>query len=206
MTSATGRTRRQPRRAASKSSRGGFTLIEVVLALTLVLLMAGIVVISLPALEAGHRFDAGVSRFATALRMLRAEAVTRGRRMRLSFDDQGDSSVSWEADPLQSPGVFEPFTAGTWIASLPNDLVEVTDCRIDRLTRAQVMAVIAGQDAVADQTTSGPSSVTFYPDGSTDPAVITLASRNADDLRQATVTLDATTGQVHILINTIQEP
>lgn len=203
MTSATGQTRPPvtTRHPAARDRGAAFTLIEITLALVLIVIISTLVVINVPAFAAGHRFESGVSRFAAALRMMRAEAVIRGRQMRMTFDDQGQPQAMWEPDPLNAPGQFEPFTASTWTESLPRHLFRVSDVQRDTLTRSQVMNLLAGGGEQAQ--TASLAAVNFYPDGTADSATITLVPTDNQNSEQATVTLDGTTGQVHAKVITL---
>ena len=170
-------------------------------------MISTLVVINMPAFAAGQGFDSGVARFAAALRMIRAEAVTRGRQMQLTFDDQGQPQVMWQPDPLAAPGQFQPFTVSTWADSLPVDQFRVSDVRRDTLTRDQVMNILAGGGGKDPSQAVSLPAINFYPDGSTDAATFTLVPIDPQDLRQATVTLYAATGRVSSQITTVpQEP
>ena len=99
------------------------------LVLTLLVLMAGMVVIALGAWRDSRVLEDGADRIETALRMARAEAANQGRRVRLAFlDDGAQPQVQWEADPLAKPGEFTPMAACTWQDYLAMDRLRVERC------------------------------------------------------------------------------
>jgi len=77
-----------------------------VLALAILVLLAGMVAVSFPALAGSRSLEEASLRMETALRMARADAANKGRRLRLEFDqEQGRATVLWEPEPLTGPGV-----------------------------------------------------------------------------------------------------
>ncbi len=209
MISRTGPIPLQPRRASSRDGRApGFTLIEIVLALTLLVLMAGVGVVAVGAWRGNRALEEGAGRIETALRMARAEAANQGRRLRLTFTTDGaQPQVQWEADPLAKPGQFVAFTACTWQDYLAMDGVRVERCDLvgPSIQRPADWGAEMQQDA--GQT---PMAVEFEPDGSSDSAVIELSAAGAGDLRRAVIQLDGRTGTVTTQIaaadDTAQQP
>jgi len=176
----------------------GFTLIEVCLTLTVLALLMGILVVSLPALGTSQLLEEGAGRFETVVHMARADAASLGRKLRLSFDSDEDGagkiSLLWETDPLTEPRVFSPYTACTWEHHVPNGLVQVTGCTLrgtQAFGRAEMLQSDEASDDVAELET-----VTFYPDGSCDSAYITLVAADAEDPRTAVIEIEGLSGLV----------
>jgi len=143
--------------------------VEIVLAIGLLCVLATVGVLSVPGLRRAGDLREGVSRFETVLRMARADAANLGRRVRLSFSPEGATRVLWEPQPLRQPGQFVPYVSCTWLGMLPEDLVRVRGCVLTDESASGAEAGI-GLGEVEE-----PSGVTFYPDGSSDSAVIDLA-------------------------------
>lgn len=100
----------------------GFTLVELLLTVALILLLASAAVFNLSSLQRGARLDEGSTQLEALLRFARAQAESSGRVIELvSDEDPGTNTVAtapnqnpslflrlrWELDPLGSPGVFE---------------------------------------------------------------------------------------------------
>ncbi|MFB3894574.1 MAG: GspH/FimT family pseudopilin [Phycisphaerae bacterium] len=183
--------------------RRGFTLIEVVLAIGVLLLLGSIVVLSYTGMLVSGRLDEGTSQFEAALRMARAEAANQGRKFRLEFDaESGQCKATWEASPLTDPGVFIDYVGAAWSRGLPNDLVTVT--RSD-LTGASAYNVLPDSAPLSSTDAPALAAVTFYPDGSSDSAVFELRGRDASEQRTAIITLDGLSGTIDIQIYTPEE-
>jgi prepilin-type N-terminal cleavage/methylation domain-containing protein len=178
-------------------SATGFTLIEIVLALALVVLLAGIGAMTMGAWGGNRTLEEGAGRIESALRMARAEAANQGRRIRLEFmEDGGRPQVQWEADPLLKPGVFEPMAACTWQDHLEMDRLRVERCQLvgPSVQRPADWGAELRQDAE-----EAPMAVLFEPDGSSDSAVIELSAVAAGDSRRAVITLDGRTGTITVI-------
>lgn len=179
---------RRGRLGALRFARGGFTLVEVLLAISLMLVFSTVIVFSYSGWLRGSRMDEGVVRFGTMLRMVRAEAANQGRCFRLNFEQVTHAPIiEWEADPLKAPGRFAPFHMR------PTELVAVKSCQLTGpsayLTLSSLMPSSEGQQDWQP--------ITFYPDGSSDSATITLTSATPDDdPRLATIDLNGMTGTV----------
>src|SRR6185369_8609902 len=147
------------------------------------------------------------------------EAATTGRKVRLQFPAHAESNkssvseekselhdiqVTWEADALNAPGVFQSYTNKTWSEEMVNELVGVE--KVQSIQSPNVPAQLASTatlPSASDDETAPQSStatefpaVTFYPDGSCDSAEIVLASRNSEDERRVEVRLSGLLGSV----------
>lgn len=201
-----------------RTTGAGFTLIELVLTIALILLLVGASVLNFSSLQRGVQLDEGVGQLEFLFRLARATASGTGRQVRVSFGgDPGTGAtnglpaadgiqVAWEPDPLGAPGQFHPLAEAAPLAERLNDLIH---CRPP--SAAPVMgdvgsgapaALIPTQGSAADPFALDPSGVThpqavlFYPDGSSDPADLILVSADPEDLRQVRVRLAGLTGTV----------
>jgi len=175
-------------------SRCGFTLLEILLALTLMGLLLAALAVNWGALAGGQDLEEGAGRVETALRMARADAANLGRRIRLAFDEiDGRFIVFWEADPMAEPGRFTEYTACTWDDFVSMDRIRLERCQLVGPSRDQVlkMGTASGGDSGA-----GPAAITFEPDGSSDSAVIEISAMDERDVRHVIIELEGLTGTV----------
>ena len=132
----------------SRSRHGGFTLVELLLAVTLLAGLMGAAVFGFSSLQRSAQLNEGVERVETAMRFARAHAANTGRKVQVvvtttidanaspssssgtNSDSLGSSngneplhslSILWEADPARAPGVFES------IPSLSGDVADVSE-------------------------------------------------------------------------------
>jgi Tfp pilus assembly protein FimT len=195
------------------STISGFSLVELLLTLVLILCLAAASVFTFTAIYRSANLDEGSDRFQSLIRFAQAEAATTGRKVRLQFVPPGDEpidsaselraiKVTWEADLLNAPGVFQEYTNKAWSEEIVNELVGIEKVQaiqspntpaapespVDLLTVPETGEIAATEEDFP--------SVTFYPDGSCDSAEIVLASRNSDDQRRLAVRLTGLLGSV----------
>jgi prepilin-type N-terminal cleavage/methylation domain-containing protein len=183
--------------------RGGFTLIEILLALVLIGLLAAAAAWSLGTFAGSQALGEGASRLETALRMARADAANRGRRLRLAFsEDDGRCIVLWEPDPLAEPGKFVEFTACTWADFVSLDGIRVERCELTAPSIYQ-MADFGAMGGGATASLFVP--ITFEPDGSSDSAIIEVSAADPREVRRAFIELDGLTGLVTTNLLTPEE-
>ncbi len=125
------------------SRRGGFTLVELLLAVTLLGGLMAAAIFGFSSLQRSAQLNEGVERVETAMRFARAHAANTGRKVQVvvttteASSPSADSSPStpagnpsdstqslsilWEADPARAPGVFEA------IPSLSGDVADVSE-------------------------------------------------------------------------------
>ena len=202
MTFATGKKRPSEARRVGQARDGrrrhagreGFTLLEVVLAAALVLVLASLAVIRLTGLTDSRRLEEGCLQFEAALRMARADSANLGKRLRLVCRADGRPTVLWEPDGLGRPGEFVEYSACTWTDRLGADLVRVNLCALVGPSAYRTLAT--GQIGAGASREAPLEEITFYPDGSSDSAVIELSSLSVADRRRAVVDLDGISGAV----------
>lgn len=120
--------------------QAGFSLVEVLLTLSLILGLASISIISFTSLGSNNSLDEGADRLESMIRFARAEASNSGRQVRLVFDpstnkpasaasELRDIKVSWESDSTGRPGQFESMPNKGWNDGSINDLIGVEQLR-----------------------------------------------------------------------------
>jgi len=170
----------------------GFTLVELILVIALLVVSAGLLVINLAGWHRYSFLEEGADRFATLARMARAESANRGRCLRLSFSGEDHApAMLWENDPLAGPGKFVNFKAA-WTDMIPTDLVKPLGCRLTGPAAFRTLAAPGAQGDKVDPC----QAITFYPDGSSDSAELTLMNVNEQDTRVAVIDLNGLTGTV----------
>ena len=194
-----------------RNGNRGFSLVELLLTLVLILCLAAASVFTFTAIYKSANLDEGSDRFQSLIRFAQAEAATTGRKVRLQFvpnvSNENQSSealtelrtvkVTWEADLLNAPGVFQEFTNKAWSEEIVNELVGVQKVApISLAETAQTGAVSEPVPSEGEEKVDEFPPITFYPDGSCDSAEIVLASRNADDERRLAVRLEGMLGTV----------
>lgn len=166
---------------------GGFTLVEILLALGLVVTLGTLMAINLAAWRQGEALDEGVNRLDTLIQMARANAANTGKRLRLDFDAQGQMRITCESQPLTQPGKFADLVGPAWAAQAPNDLVRTVRCDL------------VGPDSPPPADKGNPTQemrgITFYPDGSCDGAIIELKEATRD-AQHAVIGLDGISGAI----------
>jgi Tfp pilus assembly protein FimT len=198
----------------AKSRSAGFSLVELLLTLVLILCLAAASVFTFTAVYQSANLDEGSDRFQSLIRFAQAEAATTGRKVRLQFVPSAESAVAedselraikvtWEADLLNAPGVFEDYTNKAWSEQIVNELVGVE--RVKPLSTSgadlptsqvsNILPTISDEMSEMMESEEFPS-ITFYPDGSSDSAEVVLASRNGEDERRLAVRLGGMLGTV----------
>jgi len=167
-------------------------------------MLTGIVLVNAQAFRSSRNLEEGARRFTTGLRMARADAANRGRRIRIAFDpDTFDPVILWEPEPLTAPGQFVEFTTCPWRRFLKVEGIWVEQCTYvgDSLYRTLADAGTAGKTVE----TGDLATVTFEPNGSSDSVVIVLVAGDAPDGPRARIELNGVTGIVNWQILTLDE-
>ena len=199
-----------------KRTNQGYSLVELLLTTSLLLLFAGLGVLSLRGPGQGPNLSEGAIRFEGVLRYARAEAANSGRRVRVNFvpltttnqpvlaasNSLNEVQLTWEPNPYDEPEVFETLRTTEWGVDQVNETIGV---QAIRRTGAAVAAPaswdeeegeIVAEDDASSETPTLPSSITFNPDGSCDSAEITLAARGGEDDRRVTMRIEGLTGTI----------
>jgi len=202
------------------STTAGFTLLELLLVLVLLVLFASMAALNFLPLERSARLDEGVGQLESLLRFARAEAAQQGRRVQLqaaptsSTPDRTATAgrtlqVSWEPQPLRAPGVFVENPSTATLARSLNDLVRILDIR--RVEPLAATSLVDTARAIAGGNGYGPGAgglaaapgdldaeewppIMFYPDGSSDSAEILVAPAELLDARRMLVRWNGLSG------------
>ncbi len=196
----------------------GFTLIEQLLTIVLVLLLLGAAVYNFSSFNRSARLDEGATQVEALFRFARAHAASTGKQVRIEFAETATTTdpapsetpaanvrVTWEPNPIGAPGVFQDLPdAANYVQSI-NDLVSVQEVRLNNTPSdaaapaAEPTAQTTPGDATApadDVTRSPMPAVTFYPDGTGDSVQLVLSSLNEEDVRRFSVRVVGLTGAI----------
>src|SRR5688572_17771778 len=123
----------------SRTFQRGFTLLELLLVTTLVLLLVSAMVFNFSPLLRGNQLEEGTTRLETLMRFARAQAANSGRKVQLVFANEstnlpaastGEVRATWEPDPLGQPGWFADLCDAQWHVQEVNDLVQVESVKL----------------------------------------------------------------------------
>jgi type II secretory pathway pseudopilin PulG len=183
-----------PTKPVRRNAGRGFTLIEILLVLGLLVTMMSVMTLAVGGWLSASTLENGAAQVESALRLARADAANQGRRVRLVFPGADTATqILWEPDPLAAPGEFVDYGACTWRECLAVDGLQVSRC--DPVgPSTQRPADWGGQEG--NDKGAGPAAITFEPDGSSDSAVIELTVTGANDSRHAVLQLDGLTGRI----------
>jgi type II secretory pathway pseudopilin PulG len=191
-----------------RDTGAGFTLVELLLAVALLLMLLGAVVYNFSGLQRGAQLDEGAQQIEALIRFASAYAANSGKQVQIAFEEDvgeglvvplGNLRVLWEPDPVARPGVFEPLIAAAEYVRSIGDLISIEDVRLmenNRFETANEADRLAEDPAGNSLLVSFPP-IAFFPDGSSDSAEITLASRSEEDGRRIAVRLQGITGAIH---------
>jgi len=173
-------------------------------AIALLALLAGVMVTGFSSWYDTERIDEGARRLESIVRLARAEAASRGRRIRLAFDGETlRALVEWEPLPLEQPGVFVAHPA-VWAHDLPNDELRFRRCQRIGASALQ-MLTYQREEELQSQAGGLLQAVMFYPDGSFDSAIIEVGDPQEIDARVGRIDLDGTNGTINLRILTPTE-
>ena len=170
----------------------GFTLLELVLAIVLLMLLSGAIVFSFTNLQKRTQLDEGVNRLITVVRYAKAHASTSGRPMQFQLvqgtndmlDDTG-IRVLWEPDPANQPGELADLRETIPMVEAVNDLVK---CQLPETPRP-IAELESVEDAVLKR-------FVLYPDGSADSGRLIVTSRDGEDDRRFLFEIISVTGEL----------
>lgn len=207
-----------PRRRR-RTTGAGFTLVELVLTVALLLLLAGAVGYSFNSARRGAQLEEGAGQLESLFRFARAQAAGTGRRVQVSFGDTATVGITnaaqvpsgvqvqWEPDPLTQPGRFVTLADAVPFTDRLNDLVQFRPVleptggpggtNQTPFTPSSTEAAANGAGAAGETgSPTGPAPIGFYPDGSSDSAELIVMSLEAEDRRRLHLSLSGLTGTV----------
>jgi len=199
------------------SRRRGYTLLELLLSVVLVLGLIGAVVFNFSSVNQQASLDEGATQVEALFRFARAHAASTGKQVRVLFPEaeSGDNAellaaeapgatvrVTSELDPIGAPGVFTDVAeAANYVASI-SDLVSVQQVQAGEPVAEAAAGSGLGslepsaEAAPAETPRSAFTMVTFYPDGTADSVELQLVSRGAGDQRRFSVRVSGLTGTI----------
>ena len=183
--------------------RDAFTLVELMLVVGLLAVLAAVTYFSMAGWQTGATFEEGVQRFEAMLRMARADAANQGFRIRLTSDDAGRVRILCEAQPRQEPEQFIDYPGCSWSDFSPHELARITRSELTGPSAYQTLS--REGPAAANQAAAPMDALTFYPDGSSDSALVELTPLDETDTRRAVVELDGLSGRISTTIVQIDE-
>ncbi|MEW6236744.1 MAG: prepilin-type N-terminal cleavage/methylation domain-containing protein [Candidatus Omnitrophota bacterium] len=164
-------------RKSASPDRAGFTLLELIMVVTIMAVLAGAIVPNLNSYFSGNTIKNATSTLGYIIRFARSAAVERSVRTKISFNpENGDVIFSVEEDPSLQPGVYVPE---------PVPVAYPKEYKKEVKVAGIVKNSLFGSQAENE--------LTFNPDGSTSDAFIYLADR---DGRKNTIAIVGLTGQV----------
>ena len=175
----------------------GFSLVELVLSIALLILVFAAIVFNFNALGERSGFDEGARRFESFVRHARAEASLSGKTIRVELLPSTSSAidrakrvqVSIEDDPLNKPGQFSTLQGQAWAESEVDGLVDVVEVR-------SLESFQSAGPRFDDPSEPQLRSFHFFSDGSSDSVEIVLASKDAADPRRIVIRVYGLTGAV----------
>ena len=190
------------RRFTSAATRG-FSLVELLLAVAVMVMLVAGVVFSFSNLLTGSQLDEGVTQFENLVRLAQAHAGNTGRRVQLAFEEEvtaegtvvGKPRVIWEPDPVGHPGLFEKLWEVSQVIESVNEFIAIDSSRRSGTGEAPL-----AEGEPREWTGAGAEAppwltpVTFFADGSADSAELVLVSRDADDTRRVVLHIEGITG------------
>lgn len=198
--------------------RQGYTLVELLLAVVLVLALLGAVVFNFSSFNRTAQLDEGATQVEALFRFARAHAASTGKQVRILFPEAetGDNAeqlqaeapgatvrVTSELDPIGAPGVFTDLPAAANYVSSISDMVSIQQVQAGEAaaeTSPEGITPAAELGTESAPATEAPrsafSTVTFYPDGTGDSVELLLASRSEDDARRFSVRVTGLTGAI----------
>jgi prepilin-type N-terminal cleavage/methylation domain-containing protein len=197
---------RNSRAIYGQKARQGFSLLELLLAIVLVLMITGAFVFNFSSLAQGSQLEEGTARLETLMRFARAQAAHSGRKVQLVFGSEstnaidspvGDVRATWEPDPLGRPGDFHDMAEASWHTQEVNNLVQVETVQLlGSHTRPGAPVADDFSDDTNSTPVAKPPPITFYPDGSSDSAEIIIASRTREEEQRMAVRIAGITGSI----------
>jgi hypothetical protein len=168
-------------------------LIELLLAVSLVVILMGALVFNFSNLLRGNQLEEGATRLETLMRFARAQAANSGRKVQLVFSSEstntpaastGEVRATWEPDPLRQPGCYAELGEAQWHVQEINQMVQVESVKLLDAASACPLPQTCEEDPEEDESAWAPKPmppITFYPDGSSDSAEIIVTARSPEE-------------------------
>jgi prepilin-type N-terminal cleavage/methylation domain-containing protein len=179
----------------------GFTLVELLLTVALLLLLLGAAVISFSTLLHSSELEEGVNQLEGLVRFARAHAANTGKKVQLTFQEltvegvlapMGTVQAVWEADPIGKPGEFAPLAEAAAMTASVNELLWVEEVR----DAENAQPTNRGTQEATEEVGYGFGPITFYADGSCDSAEIIVSTRSPEEVRKVSLRVSGVTGAI----------
>jgi type II secretory pathway pseudopilin PulG len=175
---------RSTRRATALPSRrrySALTLIEVLLVLLLMVVLAGMGILSFRGLKSSQNLDEAALQVEGMVRMARADAANTGKRIRLTLaPGRRDLHVLWEPEPLRAPGKFVEYTSAVWAQPIDLAATTVVRCEVSDANATAAAAANSGTAAPSGNASSGSGSNAVGSTGSTTAPSADNSSASSD--------------------------
>jgi prepilin-type N-terminal cleavage/methylation domain-containing protein len=166
----------------------GFTLIELILVLTIMGVLSAAIAPSMKGFLASQKLPHAARLFSSSIRYCRSTAVQRSVRTRLIFDmEAGRIRMEAEGSPFSQPGVFQEMPQ-------PSPLQDILEKNVSEIQMKQMTS--AGPRDV-DQLEFLPDGVVVGPEGRITDTFIYLKGNDASKVY--TVAVVGITGQVLVM-------
>ncbi len=199
------------------AAKHGYTLVELLLAVVLVLGLLSAVVFNFSSGNRNAQLDEGATQVEALFRFARAHAASTGKQVRILFPEaeSGDNAellaaeapgatvrVTCELDPIGSPGVFTDVPAAANFVASISDLVSIQQVQSGEAAPESFAEVAplasepTAEPAPEEAARGAFAAVTFYPDGTGDSVELFLTSRSEEDARRVSVRVTGLTGSI----------
>jgi type II secretory pathway pseudopilin PulG len=203
----------------------GFTLLEVLLTVVLLLALMAAVVYNFESAKRGSDLEEGARQVEALVRFAGAQAANSGKAVQLRFGE--DVTISSSTNPVSEsstnsvndiPAIENLEDWGTKLRVVyesdpvlqPGVFVDLAEAKpfLDAIAERVRIEKVRTPERPLNQSTNelamtegaaksdGASAVTFYPDGTSETVDIFLISKEREDLREMVVRVDGVTGSV----------
>ncbi len=203
-----------PPRGVGQAGGRGFTLLEMLLTMALLLALLGAVVFNFGSLQRGADLEEGGRQFQALVRFAGSQAANSGRTIQFRFGEEAGTTnatedpsetanhlrMVWEVDPVGQPGVFVDVAEAGPMLEQVRERVRVAEVKAPGRPANQ-----STNEMSLEAVPAGFAPVSFFPDGSSDTVDIILASQNREDYRRLLVQLEGVTGSMRTEVSVEDE-
>ena len=196
-----------------KKSYQGYTIIEILLVLVLILIFFSALIFNFISLDKRNNLSDGTLNTQTIFRIVKSQSEISGKTFRIKFikiigGDEGDILkekykdldfiVEWEPNPIEYPNVFETFEDLNENCKSVSELVEFV-----KLQPTNNDIIINNDDIIVNNeeheiTNKKNGTIMFYPDGSSDSAILVVSSKSEEDNDKKIININGVIGSVSI--------
>lgn len=114
--------------------RGGFSLLEILLSLSLLLLLLSAAIFSFSTLDQNAKTFESVIQIEGLIKYVKANSANTGKNFRLDLSENVTNRIFWEADPLSNPGIYSSFSGGL----LEFDFLDFINIELENTNAVQI--------------------------------------------------------------------